>query len=110
MRRPRNRARVIFPTHDLEQLAQIRVNPSIQVLSNNKLKLRVHHSNQGAWMTLEAMTFAADPNAEIRDHALTDEYAAALAALERGEPEARSRVLAAYEHLCARCTDRDLRT
>ena len=61
-------------------------------------------------MTLEAMTFAADPNAEIRNHALTDEYAAALAALERGEPKARSRVLAAYELLCASSADRDLRT
>ena len=57
-------------------------------------------------MTLEAMTFADDPNAEILDHMLTDEYAAALEALQRGEPQARSRVLAAYEHLRARSTDR----
>ena len=57
-------------------------------------------------MTLEAMTFAEDPNVEILDHMLTDEYAAALEALQRGEPQARSRVLAAYEHLRARSTDR----
>jgi hypothetical protein len=61
-------------------------------------------------MALEAMTFAQESYYEILDHKLTDEYAAALAALERGDPEARSRVLAAYEHLRARSTDRLQRT
>ena len=39
-------------------------------------------------MTVEAMTFAEQPHCEILDHARTDEYAAALSALERGEPHA----------------------
>ena len=41
-----------------------------------------------AGMTVEAMTFAEQPHCEILDHARTDEYAAALSALERGEPHA----------------------
>jgi len=45
-------------------------------------------------MTLDAMTFASEIHDEILDHQLTDEYAAALLAMERGEPEGRARVLA----------------
>lgn len=53
-------------------------------------------------MTLEAMTFANEPNDEIIDPQLTDEYAAALQAMERGEPEGRARVLDAYAQVLAR--------
>ena len=53
-------------------------------------------------MTLEAMTFASEIHDEILDHQLTDEYAAALQAMERGEPDARARVLDAYAQVLAR--------
>ncbi|TPG23333.1 hypothetical protein EAH83_14570 [Variovorax ginsengisoli] len=52
-------------------------------------------------MTLEAMTFAQEPYYEILDHKLTDEYAAALFAMGRGEPQARARVWDAYAHMQA---------
>jgi hypothetical protein len=50
-------------------------------------------------MTLEAMTFAKEPYYEILDHQLTDEYAAALFAMARGEPQARARLMNAYKQL-----------
>jgi hypothetical protein len=53
-------------------------------------------------MTLDAMTFASGIRDEILNHQLTDEYAAALLAMQRGEPQARARVLDAYTHLRAR--------
>ena len=52
-------------------------------------------------MTLEAMTSAQEPYYEILDHKLTDEYAAALFAMGRGEPQARARVWDAYAHMQA---------
>jgi len=57
-------------------------------------------------MTLEAMTFASAVHDEILDRQLTDEYAAALLAMERGEPEARARVLDAYAKVLARSGER----
>lgn len=52
-------------------------------------------------MTLEAMTFASEIHYDSVAHRLTDEYAAALLAMERGEPGARACVLYAYEKLLA---------
>ena len=53
-------------------------------------------------MTLDAMTFASEIHDEILDHQLTDEYAAALLAMECGEPEGRARVLDPYAQVLAR--------
>lgn len=52
-------------------------------------------------MTLDAMTFASGIRDELLNHQLTDEYAAALRAMQRSEPQARARVLDAYTHLRA---------
>ena len=52
-------------------------------------------------MTLDAMTFASGLRDELLNHQLTDEYAAALRAMQRSEPQARARVLDAYTHLRA---------
>lgn len=60
-------------------------------------------------MTLEAMIFAEELHYEILDHALTDEYAAAIDAMGRGEPEGRERVVRAYGQLLQHSRDRVLR-
>ena len=54
-----------------------------------------------AGMTVDAITFASKIDDEILDHQLSDEYAAAILAMERGEPQARARVLNACAQVLA---------
>ena len=59
-------------------------------------------------MTIEKMTFADDPFDDIHDHQVIDEYAAAIAAVSRGEPKAHARLAKAYAKLREKSNDRVL--
>ena len=60
-------------------------------------------------MTIEKMTFAEDPFDDIHDHQVIDEYAAAIAAISRGEPDAQARLAKAYATLKGKSNERVLR-